>query len=123
MPVHFEEYEAANTGTERVIDAESNAYAILAFLAQHPETGYKPKEIHEATDVPRGSVGTTLQRLETRGLLRHKEPYWAIDKDGIAAYEAVLTSLQTAENATAYDWGEDDPENYRIGLDAVTDNQ
>lgn len=30
-----------------------------------------------------------------------------IDKDGIAAYEAVLTSLQTAENATGYDWAEE----------------
>lgn len=77
MPVHFEEYEAANTGIEWAIDPGSNAYTILTFLTQHPETGYKPQEIHEATDVPRGSVGTTLQRLENRELLRHKEPYWA----------------------------------------------
>jgi len=122
MPVHFEEYEAASTEIEWAIDPESNAYAILAFLAQHPETGYTPKEIHEATDVPRGSVGTTLQRLDDRGLLRHKEPYWAIDPAGIEAYEAVLTSVRTAEDATAYDWGEADPADYRIGLDAVTED-
>lgn len=121
MPVQFDEYEATDADIEWALDPESNAYAILAVLARNPETGYTPKEIHEATDVPRGSVGTTLKRLENRGLLRHKEPYWAIDRAGIETYEAVLTSLQTTENATTYDWGEADPADYRIGLDAVTD--
>jgi DNA-binding transcriptional ArsR family regulator len=123
MPVDFDEYDAANTDIEWALDPESNAYAVLAFLPRNPETGHTPKEIHEATDVPRGSVGTTLKRLEDRGLLRHKEPYWAVDRAGIETDEAVLTSRRTTENTTTYDWGEADPADYRIGLDAVTDEE
>ena len=106
-----------------MINPESSAYTILAFLATHPETGFSPKEIHEATGLSRGSIGTTLRRLEDRGLVRHKEPYWAIDRRGTEAYEGVLTSLRRIEALTAYDWGDEDPSDYRIGLDAVSRNE
>lgn len=121
MPVRFDEYEATTDATEWAVDPDSNAYTILTFLAQHPETGFAPKEIHEATELPRGSVGTTLRRLEERGLVRHKEPYWAVSKRGIDAYETILISVQTVEATTTYDWGNQDPDDYRIGLEAVRD--
>jgi DNA-binding transcriptional ArsR family regulator len=122
MPVKFDEYEAASEAVEWAIDPESNAYTILAFLARHPEVGFTPSEIHEATELPRGSVGTTLRRLEERGFLRHKEPYWAVDREGLKAYEAILTSVRTVEDATTYDWTDADPDDYRIGLDAVRED-
>lgn len=121
MPVKFDEYDAASEEVDWAIDPDSNAYAILSLLAEHPETGFSPAEIHEATDLPRGSVGTTLRRLEKRGLVRHKEPYWAVDSQGIEAYEAVLQSLAAVEPSTTYDWGDAEPESYRIGLDAATE--
>jgi len=74
MPVHFDEYESPDDGVE----AGSNAGQILQFLAKSPEKGYRPVEIHEALELARGSVGPTLKRLKERGLVRHKEPYWAI---------------------------------------------
>lgn len=120
MPVKFDEYEAASEDVDWAIDPDSNAYVILSFLAEHPETGFSPAEIHEATDIPRGSVGTTLRRLEERGLVRHKEPYWAVDSRGIEADEAVLRSLAAVEPSTTYDWGEAEPATFRIGLDAAS---
>lgn len=119
MPVKFGDYEGGSDEIEWAIEPDSNAYTILEFLAEHPETGFSPKEIHEATGIPRGSVGTTLGRLEDRGLVRHKEPYWAVDPHGIEAYEEILVSVQAAEESTTYDWGDADPAEYRIGLDAV----
>ena len=120
VPITFDDYEPTDDRIDWAIDPSSNAYTILAFLGEHPGTGFSPKEIHEATDLPRGSIGTTLSRLEERGLVRHKEPYWAIDRQGIATYEAVLTSLETVEGVTTYDWDDHDPSDYRIGLDAVS---
>jgi DNA-binding transcriptional ArsR family regulator len=98
MPVVFDEYDPDDDGF-LTIEEGSNAQRILAFLAEHPETGYTPKEIHEATEVSRGSVGATLSRLEDHGLVRHKEPYWAIaEDDRLAAYEGMLHGLAAAED-------------------------
>jgi DNA-binding transcriptional ArsR family regulator len=74
MPVHFDDYESSDAAVE----VGSNAGQILQFLARSPEKGYRPAEIYEALDLARGSVGPTLNRLKERGLVRHKEPYWAI---------------------------------------------
>ncbi|WP_058364921.1 MarR family transcriptional regulator [Haloparvum sedimenti] len=84
MPVDFESYRPTDLPNEG-----TNGRRILEFLAAEPETGYRPAEIAEELDIPRGSVGTTLRRLERRGLVRHKGPYWAID---LGAYDAEMAS-------------------------------
>jgi DNA-binding transcriptional ArsR family regulator len=97
MPVEFEEYTESTEGEEFdwTLREGSNAHRILAFLAEHPEQGFTPKEMHEATGVTRGSVGKTLQRLEERQLVRHAEPYWAIgDDDRVGTYLGMLSSLE-----------------------------
>lgn len=107
MPVEFREYEPDDSSGLRVTEG-SNAYRILQFLAEHPETGFTPKEISEATGVPRGSVGTTLGRLHENQLVRHKEPYWAIgDDDRLGAYGAMIRGLDAAADRFGdEDWGE-----------------
>lgn len=96
MPVEFADYDPRPTDLRWVRDPESNPHRILSFLGAHPGTGFTPKEIAEATDVPRGSVGTTLSRLEEQGLVRHKEPYWAVvEDDRLGAFEAMLVSTST----------------------------
>ena len=76
MPVEFEEYQNSNDDDDLdwTLREGSNAHLILSFLAEHPDQGFTPKEIHEATGVTRGSVGKTLQRLADRQLVRHAEP-------------------------------------------------
>ena len=90
MPVQFDQYDPENGS----IRAGSNAGQILRFLAQSPESGFAPREIANHLGLAKGSVGPTLQRLEERGLVRHKEPFWAI---GIDPKE--VTRLIQVENA------------------------
>jgi hypothetical protein len=113
MPVEFRRYResADEDDFDWQIREGSNAHVILSFLAAHPEQGFTPKEIHEATGVTRGSVGKTLQRLAERQLVRHAEPYWAIgDDDRIGAYLGMLSSLDAVaerEGTEDYDaWRE-----------------
>ena len=99
MPVDFAQYDPDEDDGGFRLTEGTNAYDILEFLAQHPEQGFTPKEISQETDIPRGSVGTTLARLEERSLVRHKEPYWAIgDDDRLAAYEGMLQGLEAIED-------------------------
>jgi DNA-binding transcriptional ArsR family regulator len=116
MPVEFEEYTESAEGAEFdwTLREGSNAHRILAFLGEHPEQGFTPKEIHEATGVTRGSVGKTLQRLEERQLVRHAEPYWAIgDDDRVGTYLGMLSSLE----AVAEREGTEEYEEWREAAD------
>jgi len=103
MPVNFETHEP---GSPRVDLSEgTNARRLLAFLLETPTVGYTPAELAAETDVPRGSVGPTLNRLETAGLVRHKEPYWAAaDDDRLAAATASFIGLETVAATYSDDW-------------------
>jgi DNA-binding Lrp family transcriptional regulator len=84
MPVDFESYHPSS-----LPDEGTNGRRILEHLAQHSELGFTPSELADELDIPRGSVGTTLSRLDERGLVRHKGEYWAIN---IEAYDAQTAS-------------------------------
>lgn len=95
MPVNFREYENGTSDNGLSFDPDTHAYHILTFLAQHPETGFKPAEIADETEIKAGSVRGTLKRLEDRGLVRHAEPFWAIgDDDRLAALTGTMLSLK-----------------------------
>ena len=99
MPVEFDEYRRDREGDETLaIDPGSNAYEILSFLAEYPDLGFKPAEIADEVDIPRGSLNPTLARLEEQGLVEHEPPYWSIgDDDRIAAMGATMYSMQAFE--------------------------
>ncbi|CCQ34080.1 MarR domain containing protein [Halorhabdus tiamatea SARL4B] len=84
MPVDFESYHPTD-----LPEADTNGRRILEFLASNPDLGFRPSELAEELDIPHGSVGTTLRRLEDRGFVRHKGEYWAIN---IEAYDARTAS-------------------------------
>ena len=107
MAVPFDKYDP-EAGRIDLSDG-TNAHAILTFLAENPELGFTPKEIHEETGVSRGSVGTTLSRLENHGLVRHKGEYWAIaEDDRLGAVAAMELSMDTFEDADSDRYAEDD---------------
>ena len=80
---------------------------ILALLAINDEQAFTQTEIHEATGVPRGSVGVVLSRLEARGLVRHRGRYRAIGADdrlgSYAAKQAASASSTTDDDDGATD--------------------
>ncbi len=73
MPISIDEFESHDP--ER---RETNAERVVRFLAKNRDKAYKAIEIAEATGVDENSIHTVLNRLEDRGLVRHRQPYWAI---------------------------------------------
>lgn len=113
MPIDIDRFEEGPSETLRS-GGQTNAEEILSFLATHPEQAYTPKEIHEATDVARGSVGVVLSRLEEREFVRHRGEYWAIsDPEDI---EKALSTMATARTATER-LGEENPTEWGPGVD------
>jgi predicted transcriptional regulator of viral defense system len=75
------------------LDAGTQPHTVLLFLADNDDKAFTQTEIHEATSVPRGSVGVVLSRLEDRGLVRHRGRYWTVaEDDRLAAYAAQQAS-------------------------------
>lgn len=106
MPVEFDEYKKTRDDTGGLpVDPDSNAFKILSFLAQRPELGFKPSEIREHVDIPKGSLNPTLSRLEERNLVEHEAPYWSAgDDDRLAAIAGTMYSMQAFEDR----YGDDD---------------
>lgn len=71
------------------IDPDSNGFQLLQFLGKNPKKGFKPSEIADVTDIPRGSVGVVLSRLEM-----------TIKHDDIINPQGSLTDAVTDEIAT-----------------------
>lgn len=105
MPVDFESYHPTD-----LPDENTNGRRILEFLAAQPETGYRAGELAEELDIPRGSVGTTLSRLESRGFVRHKGEYWAINPEAYDAHTASIVGLQTVAEQFEGDYYDENPE-------------
>lgn len=106
MAVPFDSYDPSSGRLD--LSDGTNAHAILSFLAENPDIGFTPKEIHEQTGVARGSVGTTLSRLEEHGLVRHKGEYWAAAEDDRLGAAAAMTLSMDAADLEADRYAEDD---------------
>lgn len=119
MPIDIERFEEGALD-ELQASGQTNAEVILSFLASSPEKAFTAKEIHEATDVARGSVGVVLSRLEERGLVRHRGEYWAVADD--EDIEETLTAMTTARAATDR-FGPEDPDEWGPGVDADSGDQ
>lgn len=79
MPISIEEFESRDRD-----DGPTNAERVLRFLARNEDKAFRAVEIAEATGVVENSVHPVLHRLEERGLVRHREPYWAVgDPDAV----------------------------------------
>lgn len=114
MPIDIERFEDRPEEALRA-GGMTNAESLLAFLAEHADQAFTPKEIHEATDVPRGSVGVVLSRLEDRGLVRHRGEYWAVARD--ADVETTLAALSTSRAASER-LGPEDPDTWGSGMES-----
>ena len=105
MPIDI---DALDDEPEAALDVASGTqpYRILAFLAEHDDQAFTQTEIHEETEIKRGSVGAVLSRLEDRGLVRHRGRYWAIAEDERLASFAAQQAASSASTTDDY-YGED----------------
>lgn len=80
MPITRDEFDRIDDGDGPGLDLsrDTTQGRIYRFLLRNAEKAFRQKEIAEAVDVPKGSVGPTLKRLEERGLLDHRERYWTV---------------------------------------------
>lgn len=75
----------------------TNAAAIITLLYTHPHLGYTPAELREETDIPKGSVSTTLQRLLEKGYIgKTTDGYYhaLADREDIRRFAMSLVSLE-----------------------------
>lgn len=70
---------------------------IYRFLLEHADAAFRQRELVDALDVPSGSVGPTLSRLEENGLVVHRGRYWAISDAEHAVASAGLVGAATAD--------------------------
>ncbi len=119
MPIDIDRFESTpESDLAAEGDGPTNAERILSFLAANSDKAFTPKEIREATDVPRGSVGVVLSRLEERGLVRHRGEYWAVGNEEAVAREL---SAATTARAAGERFGPEDPDEWGPGVETGRD--
>lgn len=86
MPIDIDTFERESTFES---NGTTNAKRILAFLVQNDDKAWTRGEIADATGLDPNVVSSVLNRLEDRGLVRHKSPYWALgdEKQVRSAYD------------------------------------
>lgn len=105
MPINIDRFEDDREEALEIKEG-TQPHKILSFLAENNDKAYTQTEVHEATEIPRGSVGTVLSRLEERSLVRHRGRYWAIaEANRLASYAA--QSAASSSSTTDDYYGED----------------
>lgn len=89
MPIDIDRFE----GTDD-LSPPPTSERILRLLVANTDQAYTRQEIADAIDADPETVGTNLTRLKDRGLVRHREPYWALTTDR----EYAITTLRTRYN-------------------------
>ena len=107
MPISKDEFHGIDDDDPPRPDLspETTQGAIYRFLLANADRAFRQREIVEAVDVPAGSVGPTLKRLEDHGLVEHRDRFWAIAD---SEHAAAVAGHQSAATADAVDGGFDD---------------
>lgn len=91
MPVHLDSHTPDLDLTPGTTKSD-----IVAFLYTNPEFGYRPSEIKEQLNIPRGTATTTLNRLHESGYIGKTVDsyYHALEnRDDIRRYVSSLDQL------------------------------
>lgn len=98
MPISKDEFETIDEGVSLPdFSPDTTQGKIYRFLIRHADKAFRQREIVDAVDVPEGSVGPTLKRLEQRGFVEHRDRYWAIADAEHAVTSAGLLGAATAD--------------------------
>jgi len=107
MPISKDEFHGIddNDPPRPDLSPETTQGVIYRFLLANADRAFRQREIVEAVDVPAGSVGPSLKRLEDHDLVEHRDRFWAIADSEHATASA---GHQSAAAVDAIDGGFDD---------------
>lgn len=63
------------------------------------DRAFRQREIVAAVDVPKGSVGPTLNRLKEHGLVEHRDRFWAVSDAEHAVASAGLHNVAAVDES------------------------
>lgn len=99
MPIPADEFESLDDEKSRIdLSPDTTQGTVYHFLLDNADRAFRQREIASVLDIPPGSVGPTLSRLEERGLLEHRGPYWRIDETQHALASAASHGLAAADD-------------------------
>ena len=80
MPISKDEFRSIDEEGPSLPDLapDTTQGTVYRFLLEHANQAFRPRESVDAVDVPEGSVGPTLKRLEEHGLVKHRDRFWTI---------------------------------------------
>lgn len=109
MPISKDEFRTIDGEGESIPDLapDTTQGKVYRFLVAHADQAFRQREIVAAADVPEGSVGPTLKRLEDHGLVDHRDRFWAVAD---AEHAVVSAGLHGAASADDIDGGFSDEE-------------
>ncbi len=108
MPITEDEFRTIDDNTPVVdLGADTTQGRIYRFLLENANRAFRQREIVDSVNVPQGSVGPTLKRLEEYGLVEHRGRYWKIAD---AEHATASAGLLGAASADEIDGGFSDEE-------------
>lgn len=99
MPISKDEFRSIDEDepSRPDLSPDTTQGTVYRFLLEHADQAFRQREIVAALDVPEGSVGPTLNRLEEHGLVEHRDRFWAIEDTEHAVVSAGFHSAATAD--------------------------
>ena len=100
MPISKDEFRSIDEDWPSLPDLapDTTQGAVYRFLLEHADQAFRQREIVDAVDVPEGSVGPTLKRLEEHGLVEHRDRFWTIADTEHAVASAGLHGAATVDD-------------------------
>lgn len=98
MPISADEFRTIDEDARGIdLGPDTTQGKIYRFLLENAEKAFRQREIVDDLEVPQGSVGPTLTRLEEQGLVDHRGNYWKIADAERATVSAGLLGAMTAD--------------------------
>ena len=100
MPISKDTFQSIDEDGPSLPDLspDTTQGAVYRFLVDHADQAFRQRELVDAIDVPEGSIGPTLNRLEQHGLVDHRDQFWAIADAEHAVASAGLHGAATADD-------------------------
>ena len=96
MPISRDEFQRIDGGSSELdLSLETPLGSVYRFLLTHASHAFRQGEIVDTIELPQEEVESALTRLDQRGIVEHRGPFWAIADTEHAAASAGLHGIAT----------------------------